>query len=140
MDFTILFEQLSGAWNSGGWLALAGAAIMVGVKVWASPVVQSVIDRRGVPEWLVWDNLTSFGKLGVVFAATALGTALTALATGVSLGAAIGAGLTAALAAVGTNELLKGAKRSTPLGKRLPSTTKKQPSLVHHLDGSTSVQ
>lgn len=122
-------NELQQAWDAGGWLAACGVGLMLLLRGWSSSLVQGALGKvPGAPSWVLWNNLTPFGKLSVVGGVTAIGTAVAAFATGTGVGAAIGAGLTAGLAAIGTNSASKAHAESRVVGKILPAV--RQPGIT----------
>jgi len=122
--------ELQAAWDAGGWLAVSGAGIMVAMRGWSSGLVQNAVGKiPGAPAWLLWDNLTPFGKLALVGGVTAIGSAAIAFATGTGLGAAVGAGLAAGLAAIGSNSAHNAHKKSREGGLRSLLPPVRQPSI-----------
>lgn len=101
-NYQVLIDGLKEAYEKAGWLGLAAAALMLGVRLYRLDLVQGFL-----PEKMRWENLGLWPQRSVVFGSAFVAGVLAAVLGGLSWTAAALAAVPVALGAMLAHKLSK---------------------------------
>ena len=117
-------NELQQAYSAGGWLAAAGVAVSLAVKLYRSDNLQALLPIR-----YRWATLPVWARRFIVALAAFLAAALTALAAKMTVGAALLSSVPVFFTALATHKIAKSARRLAPRSKSRESID--DPSSLH---------